>query len=103
MRLVFAEPAARDLDAIIDYIALDNPLAAEKVYRTIVTAAERLKDFPEIGHAGRLPATRELSVPSLPYIIVYDVGTEGVTVLAVFHAARDLARALHERRKELEQ
>jgi toxin ParE1/3/4 len=103
VRLVFAEPAARDLDDIIDYIALDNPPAAEKVYRAIVTAAERLQDFPEIGHAGRLPATRELSVTSLPYIIVYEVGIDIVTVLAVFHGARDLARALHERRKELEQ
>ncbi|QCI79147.1 type II toxin-antitoxin system RelE/ParE family toxin [Hankyongella ginsenosidimutans] len=56
-----------------------------------------------MGHAGRLPATRELSVTSMPYIIVYEVGTDVVTVLAVFHAARDLARALHERRKELEQ
>jgi plasmid stabilization system protein ParE len=28
MRLVFAEPAARDLDDIIRYIALDNPNAA---------------------------------------------------------------------------
>jgi toxin ParE1/3/4 len=48
--------AARDLDDFIDYIALDNPPAAEKVYRAIVAAAERLQDFPEIGHAGRLPA-----------------------------------------------
>jgi len=37
------------------------------------------------------------------YIIVYEVGTNIVTVLAVFHSARDLARALRDRRKELEQ
>jgi len=28
MRLVFTEPAERDLDSIIDYIALDNETAA---------------------------------------------------------------------------
>lgn len=102
-RLSFAEAAERDLDAIIDYIALDNPKAAEKVYRAIVATAERLTDFPEMGHAGRLPDTREFIVTGLPYLIVYEVGAEAITVLAVFHGARDLARALAERRKELKQ
>ena len=99
MRLVFAEPAARDLDDILDYIALDDPRAAEKVYRAIVAAAGRLSDYPNIGHAGRLPDTRELSVTSLPYIIVYEVGRDAVTILAVFDAARDLVRAIDERRR----
>ena len=97
MRLVFAELAARDLGDIVDYIALDSPTAAEKVYRAIVASAERLRDFPESGRAGRLPATRELSVVSLPYIVVYEAGDDTVTVLAVFHGAQDLARALEER------
>jgi toxin ParE1/3/4 len=100
MRLVFAEPAERDLDSIIDYIALDNPNAAEKVYRAIV-AARRLADFPGMGRPGRLPGTREFSVSSLPYLIVYEVGAEVVTIIAVFHTSRDLARALAERRSEL--
>jgi toxin ParE1/3/4 len=103
MRLVFAEPAARDLDDIIDYIALDNPLAAEKIFRTIVAAAERLRDFPEIGHIGRLPDTHELPVVSLPYVLVYQLSPNTVTVLAVFHGARDMARALRERKNELNQ
>ena len=98
MRVVFAEPAAADLDDIIDYIALDDPGAAEKVYQAIVTATARLGDFPNIGHAGRVPDTRELSVTSLPYIVVYEVGDGTVTILAVFHAARDLARAMEARR-----
>ncbi len=66
MRLVFAEPAARDLEDIIDYIALDSSKAAEGVYRAIVAAAGRLKDFPESGHPGRASGTRELSVTALP-------------------------------------
>lgn len=101
MRLVFAEPAERDLDSIIDYIALGNPNAAEKVYRAIVAAARRLIDFPAMGRSGRLPGTREFPMSSLPYMIVYEVGAEVVTILAVFHTSRDLARALAERRSEL--
>lgn len=63
MRLVFAEPAERDLDSIIDYIALDNPTSAEKVYRAIAASARRLTDLPEMGRPGRLPGTRELRCP----------------------------------------
>ena len=102
MRLVFAGPAAGDLNDIIDYIALDNPPAAEGVYRAIVAAAGRLSAMPELGRAGRLPGTRELAVGALPYIIVYEVGGDAVSVLAVFHGARNLAHALAERRKSLE-
>lgn len=100
-RLVFAEPAERDLASIIAYIAFDNPNAAEKVFRAIIATAERLTDFPQLGHAGRLPNTRELAVVGLPYVIVYQVTADRVTVLAVFHGARDLARALAEREAEM--
>jgi toxin ParE1/3/4 len=95
--LVIAAPAARDLEDIVDYIALDNPVAAENVYRGIVRAAEKLPEFPALGRPGRHPETRELSVSGLPYIIVYEVGAETLTLLAVFHTSRDLARALRER------
>lgn len=100
-RLLFAEPAARDLDSIIAYIALDNPDAAEKTFRAIAAAAEHLAEFPEMGRAGRLPETREIAVPGLPYLIVYLAAADTVTVVAVFHGARDLARALAERRSEI--
>lgn len=100
MRLAFTQAAASDLDGIIDYVALDSPAAAEKVFRAIVAAAERLIDFPDMGHVGRLPDTREILVAGLPYLIVYQVAAETVMILAVFHGARDLVRALAERRNE---
>lgn len=96
-RLVIADPAARDLEAIIDYIALDNRTAAHDVFQAIMRAAEQLPHFPGLGRAGRYPETRELSVANLPYLIVYTVSTGAVIILAVFHAARDLVRVLDER------
>ena len=88
--LVIAEPAARDLEGIVDYIAQDNPVAAERVYRAIVGAAQKLPQFPALGRPGRHPETRELSVSGLPYLIVYEDSAEAVTILAVFHTSRDL-------------
>lgn len=95
--LVIAEPAARDLEAIVDYIALDNPVAAEKTFRGIIKAVGHLLEFPALGRPGRYPETRELIIPDLPYLVIYEVGEEVVTVLAVFHTSRDLLRALRDR------
>lgn len=95
--LVIAEPAARDLEAIVDYIAQNNPVAAETVYRGIIRAMERLPGFPALGRPGRHPGTRERRIPGLPYLIVYDASPEAVTILAIFHTSRDLAQALRDR------
>lgn len=96
-RLAFAEPAARDLEGIAGYISLDNPAAAQRVYRAIVATAQTLLDFPALGRIGRHPETRELSLPDLPYVIVYEVSAAAITILAVFHTSRDLTQALRDR------
>lgn len=96
-RLVIAEPAARDLEGIVNFIAVDNPRAAERVYRGIVRVAEKLPAFSSLGRPGRHPETREFSVPDLPYLIVYEVSPHAVTILGVFHTSRDLAKALRDR------
>jgi toxin ParE1/3/4 len=95
--LFYAQAAIDDLSSIIDYIALDSPAAAQEVFESIVAAIERLADFPDLGHVGRVPGTRELSITRLPYVVVYQVSATAVTVVAVFHGARDLARAIAER------
>lgn len=99
MRVTYASAARRDLDAIIDYISLEDRAAAERVFYAISDSVSRLGDYPNIGHVGRVPNTRELSVTGLPYIVVYEVSAEAVTVLAIFHGARDLARAMADRTK----
>ena len=81
----------------MDYIAMDNPVSAENIYRGIVRTAEKLPEFPALGRPGRYPETRELSVSGLPYLIVYEVSSEAVTILAVFHTSRDLTLALRVR------
>lgn len=98
MQVVLAEPAERDLASIIDYIALDNAAAAKKVFRSIESTLFRLADFPELGRPGRLPGTRELRIASLPYLVVYEATADLVTVVAVFHTARDLKNALAKRK-----
>src|SRR3546814_4100623 len=101
IRLAFARAARHDLDAIIDYIALDDPAAAEKVFRAIVATARRPTRFPEIGPAGPLPGTPAVSVTGMPYLIVYPGSPDTGAVLAVVHGARGLPPPPAEARRPL--
>ena len=96
-RLIFAVAAKRDIDEIVAHVAQDNPVAAAKLFQIIDSAAQRLRTFPSLGRPGRMPGTRELSLAGTSYLIVYDVGDEVVTILAIFHTSRDLAQELRRR------
>lgn len=80
--------ALADLEAARAYIARDNPGAAERVFRRILSDVASLAALPHIGRPGRVLNTRELIVPSTPFIIPYRVHEGRIVVLAVIHAAR---------------
>jgi toxin ParE1/3/4 len=77
-----------NVDAEVDYIARDNPAAADRVLTRIEQAVAHLAEHPASGRAGRVPGTRELVVSGTPYIIPYRVRKDSVEILRVFHAAR---------------
>jgi len=49
VEIVWTEPALSDLDAIADYIALENPVAAQKLVRGIFRHVEQLATHPKSG------------------------------------------------------
>ena len=51
--LIWTEPAVADLDAIADYIALDNPEAARALVARVFTHVEQLASHPESGSRPR--------------------------------------------------
>jgi toxin ParE1/3/4 len=79
--------ADRDLDAVEDYIGRDNPAAAARTVLRIVEAVEHLVDHPQLGRPGRVPGTRELVTPGLPYLVPYRVRGQTLEVLRVLHGA----------------
>ena len=87
-QLELTERAFRNIAAAEEYIAKDNPVAAQKVVKSIYSAAEKLETFPELGKPGRVPGTRELPLPEYPYTIVYRVKALRVVVYAVLHQSR---------------
>ena len=88
MRVKWLRTALANLNAEAEYIARDDPAAASRVVIRILNAVENLREFPALGRPGRVIGTRELVIPSTPYIIPYRVRKDAVEVLRVFHASR---------------
>ena len=89
MKIIWAEPAAQDLENIGIYIFQDNPKAAiETVLRILELVETLLVENPAIGRAGRVFGTRELVLSNLPYILVYQVHDNTIGILRVLHTSR---------------
>jgi toxin ParE1/3/4 len=92
MRLRWTEAAAGDIEGIADYLFERTPEKAAQIVRKIYDAPSALKAFPNRGRQGRKQGTRELVVPSLPYIIVYQIIADIVYVARILHGAQDWPR-----------
>ena len=95
MKVRWTDPARTDLFGILDYIARDNPAAAERVERRLVNAVSSLAQQPRRGRPGRVEGTRELVIPRLPYIVIYRIverlllpTASEIAVMRVLHGAR---------------
>lgn len=81
-------PAIGDLQSACEFIAEDNPQAADKTASRIQEAVEYLIEQPNIGRPGRLEGSRELVVSGTPFIVVYWVREGVVQIIRVLHHAR---------------
>lgn len=88
MKLRWLELADHQLAQIVDYIAADNPDAANRFELRILKAVEHLPSFPDAGRVGRVKGTRELIIGDHPYIVVYRSIPGYIEVLSVLHASR---------------
>jgi len=86
MSIVWTRRAALNLHEACDFIRRENPAAAARIGLRIESAVSHLERFPESGHTGRVPGTREVMVPGLPYFIVYRVIGGDVQILRLLHA-----------------
>jgi toxin ParE1/3/4 len=88
VRVRWLRVALANLEEEADYIAEDNPAAADRLVQRVMRAVDLLGKNPAMGRPGRVSGTRELVVADTPYIVPYRVRTNAVEVLRVFHAAR---------------
>lgn len=87
MRLVWSERSVKDLSAIGDYIARDNPSAARAHVRKLAQAARRAGRYPRSGRI--VPEVGDSSLREFilgNYRIVYRIEEQCVLVVTVFEA-----------------
>ena len=92
-KVIRALRVERDLASIWDYIAADNPEAAERCLRQIDVQFEKLARFPLMG---RLRSDLNPGLRSFPvgnYIIFYlpTADTSGVYIARVIEGHRDIS------------
>ncbi|GGO66150.1 type II toxin-antitoxin system RelE/ParE family toxin [Bowmanella pacifica] len=89
--VIWTEPALQELNAIAEYIALDNPAAASQLVKEVFDKTNRLESFPQ---SGRIPPElpnsvyREVVVP--PCRILYRVDESWVLIIYVMREERQL-------------
>lgn len=88
LEVIWTPVARRRLQQLQSYVAVDKPLAAERLAIRIVAAVETLRDYPHLGRTGAEPGTRELVIGRTPFIVVYRVRREKVIVSTIWHGAQ---------------
>ena len=91
--IVWSEPALSDLDAIADYIALEDPVAAAELVKLIFAHVEQLADHPESGsRPPELGRSRYRQVVEPPCRVFYRYDGRKVFILYVMRAERLLRK-----------
>ncbi len=83
----WSDEAERDLVEILDFIAQQNPAAADRMQALFSQAVKNLRDPPLIYREGRVSGTREIVVhPN--YVLIYRIARDAVWIVSVLHSAR---------------
>ena len=90
-RLIWTEPALRDLETIAEYIDLDKADAAQRYVQKVFSVVERLSQFPKSGsippEISNLPY-RQVVVP--PCRVFYRCDKDYVFIIFVMRSEQNL-------------
>jgi plasmid stabilization system protein ParE len=99
--VTWSEPAAEDLEHLIDFISQNNPTNAQDVLKTIRNRAATLSFLPNRGRV--VPELKAIGIENYreliisPYRLFFQIKGKQVYVLAVLDGRRDLENLLFER------
>ena len=92
--LIWTEPALADLDAIADYIALDDPSAARRLVERVFRHVEQLAQHPESGSCPpELRPSRYRQIVEPPCRVFYRQDGPRVLILHVMRGEMRLRKA----------
>lgn len=93
-RIIWSEPALGDLDAIADYIAIENPIAAAALVHRVFRHVEQLADHPEGGSRPQeIKRSRYRQIIEPPCRVLYRFDGTSVIVLHVMRSEKLLRKS----------
>ena len=91
MECILTEKADRDLSEIKEYIALDNPKAADALLSDFEKAFDNLASMPKIGHINKNLTNKNVRFLNIKkYVIIYKINDDSVVVIRISSAYRDI-------------
>ena len=91
MKIVWSPHAVERASEIVDYIAQDKPLAADKWIHTVFSKVDQLRSNPEIGRI--VPEINEHQFRELiygNYRIIYHIEKKQISILTIRHGKQIL-------------
>jgi len=82
--------AVSDLNQIWDYIAADDPLAADKFIQQLLRTCSLLASSPRMGRIRRDLGDGLRTHPVGNYLIFYRILTDTIEIVRIVHGGRDL-------------
>ena len=98
-KIVIAPTAAQDIEEAWQYIARDNPAAAERWRNALWKILELLAEMPTLGRnrpefsMSLQSFTKQIS--KTPYVIFYEAESDEMNVMRILHHARDIKAQLN--------
>ncbi len=94
-QVIWTEPALNDLDAVADYISIENPAAAAVLVQRVFGHVDQLEAHPESGSKPpELKRSRYRQIVEPPCRVIYRFDGEKVFVLHVMRAEQLLRKSL---------
>lgn len=89
MKERWLKASLRNLEEISKYISRENSAAAREVIQRILSAVERLEEYPLMGKAHPfVKEIREVPLPQLPYVIRYRLREPWIEIIRIHHSAQ---------------
>ena len=85
MQIEWLEKALKNLEDEANYIALENPKAADDFSVAMFASVDKLTHLPSMDREGRVKQTREWAVPNWSYLTPYRVRGDRLQILGIFH------------------
>jgi toxin ParE1/3/4 len=90
VKVQWSHRAFLDLEALLEFIAMDNPGAARRLHGKVFRRTDQLERFPELGPLSKEAGEPFREVLVKPLRILYLQEDANLTIVAVFREEADL-------------